>query len=293
MNNIFALTAKAIEYGLLDRFNKVLAQKDATFTNPSKAVRLTGISYLMGINSSAKAEKNLKYNYQSGTLYLSAANNSGVNVCPKATTGCSKACLYFTGRNGMKTKDEIISRNNAAQFLKTALFFINRNYFMDWLDAEIASLVRNAGTDQVCVRLNGTSDINITTFKNSNGELLVEKYSQIQFYDYTKVPAYLEVAKRFPNYDLTFSYGGPENLNETLDAIVKGHRIAAAFEKRNWGGHFPDTFLGRAIVDGDLNDLTFKQPKNVIYGLKAKYTLKKVSSIWGNDFFVTNENYIA
>jgi hypothetical protein len=122
-------------------FNNVIG---ATFTNRANAKNLTGVSYLLGIDSSAKTVKNQKYNYLSGILYLAAADNSGVNICPKATEGCAKACLFFTGRAAMKSEKEIISNVNRARFLKTALFFANRPFFMDWLFAEIESLIRKA-----------------------------------------------------------------------------------------------------------------------------------------------------
>lgn len=291
MNKNEILYAKAAEYGITSRFEQLLSVQGKEFVTQDLAARQTGISYLMGKNSSSKAAKNLKYNYTSGVLYLAPSLNSGINICPKATQGCSKACLYFTGRNSMKTGNEIISRNNAVQFLKTALFFINRPYFMDWLDSEISSLDRTKGDNKPCVRLNGTSDINVTTFRNSKGDLLLEKYSHIQFYDYTKVLAYFDNLEKFSNYDLTFSFGGSENMQDTLIALEKGYRVSVPFVKENFGNHFPDRFWDRPVVDGDENDLTFLQPKNVIYGLKVKTPFKNRGEkyqqyISENDFFV-------
>jgi len=285
------LYKKAIEYGLQGQFDRLLSVEGKEFTYPGQAHRQTGLSYIMGHNSSTKTLKNLAFNYTSGVLYLSASDNSGVNICPKATSGCKAACLYFTGRNAMRSKGELISRNNASQFLKTVLFFINRPYFMDWLQADIEALIRRKKAEQkICVRLNGTSDINIKTFKNSKGELLIEKYPQVQFYDYTKVYSYLENEKKFPNYDLTFSYGGTENLEETLRVLAEGYRIAVPFDKKSFGGHFPETFFGRPVVDGDENDLTFLQAKDVIYGLKVKTPLKSKEGyekfVKENDFFI-------
>ena len=41
--------------------------------------------------------------------------------------------------------------------------------------------------------------------------------------------------------------------------------IAVVFRK-----DLPDTFMGKKVVNGDLHDLRYLDPKNVVVGLKAK-----------------------
>lgn len=285
---------KAAQYGIFDETKRFIENvKGATFEKKSYAVKLTGISYLLGINSSAKTVKGEKYNYLTGILYLAASDNSGVNICPKATESCAKACLFFSGRASMTTNNESISRINKSRFLKTVLFFVNRTFFMDWLFWEIDSLQRKAKRENkfATIRLNGTSDINLATFKNSKGENVLDAYPNIQFYDYTKVPTQFKNVR--DNYDLTFSFGGYkdiESLFNTFDAVLQGQRISVPFVKETFKNGFPETFLGLPVHDGDLSDLTFKSPQMSILGLGAKVPIKKVErNVSGNDFFVTAE----
>lgn len=262
--------------------------QNASFETMGQAKRLTGFSYLLGINSSWKTEKGEKYGYLTGILYLAPHLNSGVNICPKATEECSKVCLFNSGRASMVSKGSKISMVNKSRFLKTVLYYINRSFFMDWLDAEIASAIRKTKRENMtlAIRLNGTSDIPIVMFKNSDGELLVEKYSHIQFYDYTKIPKKIKERRGFPNYDLTFSFGGFENIFDVFNAAKEGERIAVSFV-----GDFPKTFLDMEVINGDDSDLTFKAPKNVIYGLTPKLPKQKNlhAKILASDFFVTKE----
>ena len=47
-----------------------------------------------------KTVKGEKKGVITGILYLAPASISGWNVCPKASEGCKKACLYKAGRGG-------------------------------------------------------------------------------------------------------------------------------------------------------------------------------------------------
>lgn len=261
--------------------------QNAVFITKGQAAKQFPFSYLLGVNSSSKIQKNEKKGYLTGVLYLAAADNVGVSICPKATEGCAKACLFNTGRNSMKSKGEKISRSNKSQFLKTVLFFANRPFFMDWIFDEVTAIVRKAERENKipAIRLNGTSDITIDNFKNTKGEFILDVFSNVQFYDYTKVPRQLKFAT-YPNYDVTFSFGGMQNIFEVFEQVKRGTRISVPFVKVN--GKFPETFLGLPVIDGDETDLTFLAPENAIYGLKVKLPIgKKLDE--SNDFFITPE----
>ena len=65
------------------------------------------------------------------------------------------------------------------------------------------------------------------------------------------------------NYHLTFSRS-ENNNDKALELLNKGYNVAMVFDK------LPDTYLGFKVVNGDLDDLRFKDDKNVIVGLKYK-----------------------
>jgi hypothetical protein len=193
----------------------------------------------------------------------------------------------------MISKGKTISNVNKSRFLKTALFFANRSFFNDWIFTEIANLEKLANKKGFIpsVRLNGTADINLKTFKNSDGVNVLDKFSNIQFYDYTKVESQFKNTQ--PNYDITFSFGGFANLMEVFDAVLDGKRISVPFAKETFSGQFPATFLGMEIYDGDQTDLTFLTPSEYqVYGLKVKLPIGTKIDL-SNDFFVTKERQIV
>jgi len=95
-------------------------------------------------------------------------------------------------------------------------------------------------------------------------------YPDVQFYDYSKVPNRTKLLKEYKNYDLTFSFDG-KNFLECDNMLNNNIRVAVVFKN-----DFPKQFLGRKVIDGDLNDLRYKDPKNVIIGLKYKIVRTKL-----------------
>jgi hypothetical protein len=111
------------------------------------------------------------------------------------------------------------------------------------------------------VRLNTTSDI---SWENYN---LFEKFPMLQFYDYTKIQKRaLKFARgEYPaNYHLTYSLN-EDNYDKAVEVLNEGGNIAVVFRK-----DLPQTFMGKKVVNGDLHDLRYLDPKNVVVGLKAK-----------------------
>jgi hypothetical protein len=105
---------------------------------------------------------------------------------------------------------------------------------------------------------------------------ILEVFSGVQFYDYTKVSP--RFGKALPaNYDLTFSYAETERSHRGAElAFSYGARVAVVM--RNvlrpkakaalWS--VPSEYLGRPVVDADRHDLRFLEPGGVWCGLKAK-----------------------
>jgi hypothetical protein len=218
------------------------------------------LSYIGNTNSSAKIVKNAKLNELTYIVYLAPATLSGYNVCPKATKHCIAACLHESGHNRI----DVSNRINKSRITKTKLFFEHREFFVDWVIAEIKAAHKKAQKLKMrfSVRLNGTSDINPILFAK-DGKTLFELFPDVQFYDYTKVFNRVKLLQKYKNYDLTFSYSG-SNLGECMEALNRNMRVAVVFDK------VPTTHFNKQVVDGDKTDLRYLDPTDCIVGLKFK-----------------------
>ena len=203
-----------------------------------------------------KTVKGEKQGIITGILYLAPASISGWNVCPKASEGCKKSCLYKAGRGGFNSVQ-------LARIKKTEFYYNNRKEFIDLLRKDIKSLIKKAQNKNMipAVRLNGTSDLNFLTTG------IIEEFPQVRFYDYTKVLN--RFYKSLPsNYSLTFSKS-ESNQTEVETALKLGANVAVVFNTKK-GQKLPETYLGYPVYDGDDTDLRFLDPKNVVIGLRAK-----------------------
>jgi hypothetical protein len=190
-------------------------------------------------------------------LNLAPADLSGYNVCPMASQGCKSACLHTAGNPVFQAQKDK-GRINRARF-----YMQDRDKFITQLTRELVNFVKWCDKNKKIgvVRLNTTSDI---SWENYN---LFEKFPMLQFYDYTKIQ---KRALKFargeypPNYHLTYSLN-EDNYDRAVEVLNEGGNIAVVFRK-----DLPDTFMGKKVVNGDLHDLRYLDPKNVVVGLKAK-----------------------
>ena len=190
-------------------------------------------------------------------LNLAPADLSGYNVCPMASQGCKSACLHTAGNPVFQAQKDK-GRINRARF-----YMQDRDKFMTQLTRELVNFVKWCDKNKKIgvVRLNTTSDI---SWENYN---LFEKFPMLQFYDYTKIQ---KRALKFargeytPNYHLTDSLN-EDNYDRAVEVLKEGGNIAVVFRK-----DLPNTFMGKKVVNGDLHDLRYLDPKNVVVGLKAK-----------------------
>ena len=198
--------------------------------------------------------------YKTYILYMSPSKNNsfGFNVCPKATKTCILGCLANSGHGG---KFEVVK---TARIKKADNFRINKDLFMRQLFAEITLLTIKHANDNLCIRLNGTSDLKFENIKVLGFNNIFEAFPNVQFYDYTKVFDRLKT-KLPSNYHLTFSRN-EENEDDCKKALDLGFNVAVVFDSVN----FPDTYLNRKVINGDLHDLRFIDEPNTIIGLTYK-----------------------
>ena len=110
----------------------------------------------------------------------------------------------------------------------------------------------------------------------------------MQFYDYTKIyKRAVKYAKgQLPNnYHLTYSLN-EDNKKLAFNILKLGGNISAVFRK-----YIPNNFKGFKVIDADNSDLRFKDPKNVICGLKAKGKAIKDFSGFVLDTIESGVNY--
>lgn len=242
------------------------------FTTKLDAKTKTGFTYLGNVNHSSKHEKAESYNELVYTIYLAPAKMSGYEVCPLRTVECTELCLNESGHNRMDAKRNHI---NNSRINKTKLFFEDRELFVGWVISEITSAKKKAEKlgYRFSVRLNNTSDLNPEMFQikiNGKYKNVLELFPDVQFYDYTKIPNRIKLMEKYPNYDLTFSYSG-ENMVDCLTMLKNNVRVAMVFNE------VPTEYNGFEVIDGDKYDMRYKDPKNVIVGLKFKKVRNKLN----------------
>ena len=236
---------------------------------------------LLSVEADAKTKKGEKLGVLTGVLYLAPANVSGYEVCPKRSQGCTDACLFTSGRGGMRSVHD--SRVN-----KTIWFHENRDSFMEVLVKDIERLIRKAQRENMvpAVRLNGTSDIAWEKIRVGDHRNLMEMFPEIQFYDYTKIRG-RKSAIALDNYHLTFSLA-EDNDQDAFLAIEEGYNVAVVFDMKKTDSK-PADWMGYPVIDGDETDVRFMDPKGgTIVGLYAKGDARKDDS-----GFVRNPNLIA
>ena len=230
-----------------------------------------------------KVAKGEGYGYLTAILHLAPHTLSGHNVCPMATAECSAMCLESAGRGGIYAKADTRTltvadgrriRTNTirrARIARTLFMFDDTDAFFAQLAREIRAHVRRAHRYGLtpAVRLNGTSDIRWEDIPTGQGGNIFQVFPDVQFYDYTKIPG-----RHLPfNYRLTFSFSG-HNLDASLATLASGGTVAVVFNTRK-GQPLPRYWYGYSVIDGDVSDLRFLDPKFSVVGLRAKGKAKK------------------
>lgn len=210
--------------------------------------------------------KTAKNELETFILYLAPANTlEGFNLCPFASEGCKKACLYKAGRGSFNSVQ-------LARINKTKFWAYDRSNFYKQLTEEILTIHNKTKKNwrKIAIRLNGTSDINhLNEIKRFTGiDFLSEEFEDLLFYDYTKSAKMIKDYKN-SRYKLTFSLS-ESNKAQALEVLKTGGNVAAVFKN-----NLPQTFEGFEVINGDTSDLRYFDPVNVVVGLLAKGPAKK------------------
>ena len=189
-------------------------------------------------------------------------------ICPyQDIAKCKTACLNTAGLGGVYPSIQ------KSRQTKTDLFLNDRDTFMAMLYKDIEKFVRfcEKKNKKPAVRLNGTSDIQWETIKHE-GVTVFEKFPQVQFYDYTKIPT--RKISHISNYHLTWSYSEANQKYANYFDKLK-YNIAVVFSNKT----LPPMFKGLRVIDGDKTDMRFLDGnKRVVVGLKAKGKAKTDTS---------------
>jgi hypothetical protein len=182
-------------------------------------------------------------------LYLAPGSESGYNVCPKASKGCLKSCLFTSGNGNMPNVVK-------SRIRRTQMWVQEPHLFKRWVEIELDKYYQDATAEGkiLAVRLNGTSDI---VWEKKFPEIF-NRYTDdmgrptVVYYDYTKI------VKRFAgvlpvNYFLTFSKS-ESNDKDVRYALTLGANVAVVFAKALG---IPESYLGAQCIDGDSHDMRF------------------------------------
>ena len=237
---------------------------------------------LLGVGTNAKTIKGDGSEYLTAILYMTPykimIDGKSFNSCAMAKqASCIDACLYTAGRGAFNNVQTARQR-------KAELFYRDRESFMSQLYEDITKFSNYCFKRgiQPCVRLNGTTDIRWELIKYSDGFNIFEHFSDVQFYDYTKIAN--RKCKDIPNYHLTWSYSNanPEYAKLLDKALEQGMNAAGVFRSKDFGAYaarYSVRWKDYPVIDGDQDDLRFLDPKGGhIVALYAKGKAKKDTS---------------
>jgi hypothetical protein len=257
-------------------------------TSLQELYKLANVSYIGATTHSAKMNYSYNNGWETYCIYLAPSTMSGYQVCPN-DKWCKQFCLNGSGRNksDILVRGEEHSRINISRIKKAKLFFENRPLFMEIVVREINKAYNHAKKHNMgfAVRINGTSDLNIESFIYQ-GKNLLQLFPHIQFYDYTKCNGYLNIPKRYDNYDVTLSFNG-YNWDKCKQYLDNGGKVAVVFN-----GDLPNTFNGYRVIDANTYDMRFLDPKGTIMGLHYHKTANDYNGInnGGYSKFIVDPN---
>jgi hypothetical protein len=211
--------------------------------------RFYGDSNLFGKGEeNPKLGKNKRISY---VLYLSPAkfgkikspNGTLINTCPNASPECIATCLNEAG-NPAFFKTKFKSRID-----KTALYFYDKEFFIDKLAQEIRCVAGINNKAEVAIRVNGTSDLPIIDDLIKMG-YMKDFPKNVIFYDYTKDPLRAGFWKLPSGHTYVVTFSRSEtNTPTAINMLKAGKLVAVVFRKK-----LPKKWYGFDVINGDMAD---------------------------------------
>jgi hypothetical protein len=235
------------------------------------------------LGNSTKLEKGLARAVLSAVVYMSPdreafAPDDPRTLCPWKTDSCAGCCI------GTSTGRMIMRPLQNARLWKTALLLGDRALFRELLQLESRALLRKAQRLGMvaAVRVDGSTD-------TGEGLQLARSIPELQCYDYTKSEqrALSHARGELPsNYHVTFSHSG-ENAASCRSVLAAGGSVAVVFgadPRRH--DPIPNTFWGHPVIDGDVHDARFLDPRGSVVGLRFKQARDRAGALQRAGAFV-------
>jgi hypothetical protein len=249
------------------------------------------------LGKNAKTKKSEKIGVDTYGLMLAPHKMAGIeNICSHASAGCASACLVQSGRADIE-KASGGRMIKEARKRRTILLFYNRPEFETLLKHTMDLAIKRAKKKgmKVAFRLNVLSDISWETcmdlpvlvpetatnpYTRVGGYpwCIVQRYPDIQFYDYTKVSSRtgmfmsqqrgMRLPKPWPkNYYLTYSFS-EVNLAYCLEVLRLGGSVAVPFDYSLGVKKLPTHWFGFPVINGDESDARFMDRS--VYGIPER-----------------------
>lgn len=230
------------------------------------SVGLKGTPNLLSVGDNVKVNLSV---IPTWLLTLSPHRSSlEVNACVHSTSECRQVCVMEHGR-------ALFPAVIAGRRSRTVFAAQHATEFLALLGMEVQDL-ENMGTP-FGLRLNAASDL---PWEFIQPELFAGP--NVRGYDYTKYPP--EQRKELPNYRLTYSKSERLSDANVVSLLNRGHNVAIVFDCKKH--ELPPTWYGFPVIDGDLSDYRYSDPKGCIIGLAAKGKAKKIPA---GGFIVSSE----
>lgn len=243
------------------------------------------------LSSNAKLElAPIGRSFTTAGLAFAPNRQSGHNVCPQATDGCTLACtLWFSGRT-------VQAAVRQAAIRRTRAFFADRAAFIEALALDVEHFGRRARAKGMrpLVRLNVASDLDWRRLAPAVFEAAAR--ARVTLYDYTKdhARALRELAQAATvdaPWHLTYSVSEKTTYSQAMSVLQAGGSLTVPFLTRYHASSATPTFgalparvaihkIGTDesctvdAVDGDRHDarLPAVDGRGVVVALRAKGT---------------------
>jgi len=228
-----------------------------------------------------KLDKGLDASVLTAGITLSPAGEAGEilkrklgNTCPMAGA-CAAGCLKFAGMNQYPS-------HAVARATRTAFYFDQRSAFLAQAIHEYRLVAKKAAREGMLAagRPNLLSDLPMMA------QALADALPNIQFYDYTKIPQAWKRTRT--NYHLTYSASERSTAADIRDHFAHGINVAVVVSDVAKGEPLPATFtlhgVTRPAIDGDENDIRFRDAVGVFVLLRWKGSRARLASATASDW---------